>query len=625
MGKENININLERIIKKIPIDNIIDRVLREAISNSIHAKATQINCKFKTMPTLIENECDIDEMIIEDNGEGFTADNLNSFKIYGTDYKAEKWGAKGTGRFCFLKITDKIVYKSLKQIITLDTNYIDVKQSSENYDNKTILELKNLRYEKDKKILFQTNRFDKLMENIRISLLPTLILIKQNNFLDNLEINFYRDNKAIGKISLIEIPQVEKQNIIIESNGKNTDFELLYYIDKHTKSDTALKIGSYCADLIKVKDFNFDINLPKISYIFLVKSDYLDSNVNDDRADFLIKSKIRGTLTYLTWFEIESHLKEVIQKILNKVFNDMEEKNKNSFDEATKKFPFFKNKFNEINAKSVGYLSVKDYVKSSYDTLDIVKEDLRKLQYESLGRELTENEFNTILSNSSIELAEYIVNRQIVINEMQNFIKDNITDEKQIHNLIIPQGEVYTHNDSFVDLKNCNLWIIDDKFMSFSKALSDKKIKELKKQISQDIQIFEGDNQEPDLFIYFDSEQKKKLVTIEIKPFGNKKTIDRNKINSITQIADYADFINNHFKEIPEKWYYTITTIDDNFKRQLRINNYKKIFSNGEMYFSYNPELQTYFYILDMQTLVDDARARNKVFMDILTNFFDKE
>lgn len=41
MQSYNVSINLKTIISKIPTDKIVERVLREAITNSIHAKATK--------------------------------------------------------------------------------------------------------------------------------------------------------------------------------------------------------------------------------------------------------------------------------------------------------------------------------------------------------------------------------------------------------------------------------------------------------------------------------------------------------------------------------------------------------------------------------------------------------
>ena len=119
---EKISINLNKIVSDISEENILERVLREAITNSIHARGTNIECHIKTSKTLIDNIEEIEKILVSDNGDGFTDDNINSFKQYGSDYNTKKWGAKGTGRFCFLKISDKIKYKSLNKEIGLNSD-----------------------------------------------------------------------------------------------------------------------------------------------------------------------------------------------------------------------------------------------------------------------------------------------------------------------------------------------------------------------------------------------------------------------------------------------------------------------------------------------------------------------
>lgn len=422
---------------------------------------------------------------------------------------------------------------------------------------------------------------------------------------------------------MTDIPNVEKVSFSVKSelNNISCDFNLLYYVDPNSKNDDPVQINGYCANFIKVKTFNFNISLPKSPYIFLVKGQYFDDNANDSRTDFIIKSQERGITNFLNWKEIDETLRKNIQDVLNKSFRDIEEKNKINFESVVKKFPFFKEKFNKISSDSVGYLSQKDYMKDSYNQIDSIRNNLRTLQYKSLNNNLNEEEIGEILKGNSLDLAEYIVNRQTVIDETQKLLNKNTFNEAEIHNLILPKGKIVPDNNSLIDLDSCNLWLIDDKFMSFSQALSDRKIKQLKNEMGNN-QTLE-DSKEPDLMIYFDSPTQKRLVTIELKPFGDKK--GNNKINGTSQITNYAYIINKNFPEIQEKWYYLITSMDEHFKRQLEIIDYKKLFSSGNMYFRYFENIQTYIYVLDMQTLINDANDRNKVFMDILVKYFDDE
>lgn len=195
MLREKITVNLENIVKNISGNNILERILREAIVNSIHAKATLINCHLETKNSSLfdksefdNNSIQISKITIEDNGEGFNDSNLISFKEYGTNYKTGEWGAKGTGRFCFFKIADEIVYKSLGQKITLTKKGLIEVTTAFTEKDKTTLELNNIKY---KLTTLGESDITKIPNSIKASLLPTFILIKENNFLDRIEINFY--------------------------------------------------------------------------------------------------------------------------------------------------------------------------------------------------------------------------------------------------------------------------------------------------------------------------------------------------------------------------------------------------------------------------------------------------
>lgn len=147
-------------------------------------------------------------------------------------------------------------------------------------------------------------------------------------------------------------------------------------------------------------------------------------------------------------------------------------------------------------------------MKESYNQIDSIRNNLRTLQYKSLNNNLNEEEIEEILKGNSLDLAEYIVNRQTIIDEAQKLLDKNTFDEGKIHNLILSKGKIISDNDSLTDLDSCNLWLLDDKIMSFSQALSDRKIKQLKNKIGEYHSTLE-DSKEPDLMIYFDSPAQK--------------------------------------------------------------------------------------------------------------------
>jgi anti-sigma regulatory factor (Ser/Thr protein kinase) len=60
----------------------------------------------------------VNQLIISDNGKGFTKENIKSFEKYKIAYK-QKIGTKGIGRFLFLKLFDKVSINSLDKNIKL--------------------------------------------------------------------------------------------------------------------------------------------------------------------------------------------------------------------------------------------------------------------------------------------------------------------------------------------------------------------------------------------------------------------------------------------------------------------------------------------------------------------------
>ena len=95
-------------IKRIVDEDISNRVnqidvILEAITNAIHANATEINCFFNSSDTLLKLESSniftkkIDTIKVTDNGDGMNDLNYASFINYRTDYK-KSLGCKGVGR-----------------------------------------------------------------------------------------------------------------------------------------------------------------------------------------------------------------------------------------------------------------------------------------------------------------------------------------------------------------------------------------------------------------------------------------------------------------------------------------------------------------------------------------------
>ena len=66
---------------------------------------------------------------------------------------------------------------------------------------------------------------------------------------------------------------------------------------------------------------------------------------------------------------------------------------------------------------------------------------------------------------------------------------------------------------------------------------------------------------------------------------------------------------------------YIITTIDDELNQNLKDNNYIELFNcslNGKILYNYNKTNNAHIFAIDLNSIVGDARSRNKIFLDIL-------
>ena len=116
--------------------------------------------------------------------------------------------------------------------------------------------------------------------------------------------------------------------------------------------------------------------------------------------------------------------------------------------------------------------------------------------------------------------------------------------------------------------------------------------------------------------IFFQKEENNyNAVIIELKGLGTK---TKSKFEGLQQLRKYA----RTFKEqnnIKNTWYYLITNIDNDFAKELENDDYKLLFSNDDkVYFRYFEKMNLYLYVMSEEALIADARARNKIFLDII-------
>jgi len=626
---------IERIINEDVSSRVTQYdVLYEAITNSIHANATKIICTLNSYDNLLNDEegneiadRKIDTIRVADNGDGINDGNYNSFCKFRSNYKINL-GCKGVGRFTFLKVYDNAKYKSslvdlqeTRSFIfdpTFDTNNI-TKNPEKIEENLTEILLEritpqylNPNKNVDRREVLELNI---IREKVLIHLIPTLFFYKKKGV--DIEINFVDEKKGDNvSITKHDIPNfLEKKFEIADKDNVTHAFILNHKLEK----SSGVLYAFYCANSRTVCEFgdkDFKITLPYgYSGFLLLESEYLDKRVNNERNDFDIFPIRTDVFSTISWEMINSKLKSEISAIVTEDIPETQNINREKINEIQEERPYLIEYIEEDDIDMAGFLDKKYIIDKAKKKFDVAKE---KFLANSGKSSYSDKELNEAIQITQNELVAYIFDRVQVIDRLKAMIEDKEKVEEVIHNLFMQK---YSEDDYFIVGKN-NLWLLDDRFTSYSYAASDKRIKDVLKQIGEESGETENINDKPDLSLFFSHNplqpDRLKSVLIEIKPFDYDAKSDRKKFQGIQQLVDYVEAFKNKEK-VEEIWAFLITDVDEKLEKRLRKDDYTPLFSTAAPIFHrFYKELGVSIYVINANTLILDAEAKNKVFLDII-------
>lgn len=587
-GINNMNMGVE--IKQIVQDLgrvTIDQVLQEAIMNSIQANAKNISIKVNYSSLGDGLPCNINNMSIIDDGDGFTEENCQSFEKYRSTHK-QQIGAKGIGRFLFLKLFDKVSIESLDKNIEFDIDDVLTTNTDNKNDQTTINFLKPNN---------ATIDLDKVKNNIEEHFLPYFYLMKGEA---TIKIELVANNKEIFSIDSGNIPSFQTDKFQLKQQEFTINYVLEFY-------ETSKNNGFYCADNRVVIKNNKDEKgklkpFRHVNILFLLSSEYLNKRVNDARDDFAIHPKQRGGLFGdLSWADIQDSLSEKLKEILLENNIDIEERARQELDEAINKAPYLSR-----------YLTDNPYAKESKKLIESAEnrlnEDKKILR---AGRAKSQQSHKQKLSLvTSTELAEYIFDRQKIIDDLKRMTSE-ATLEKEIHDLFIKRNTA----DDTQDYRSNNLWLFDDRFMVYDKIFSDKKIEEIFPELKRNLN-------RPDILSIVSNTYNKEditdIVIVELKNSDAKIT----PAGAEEQLLKYARYVNQ--SNNPHKiriWAYAFLTFDEGTIDALSDKSYNKIPTQSEyaIYYQYHEANNVIINFMNYKAIADDANTRNKTFMNILS------
>ncbi len=607
----------------------------------------------------------IQSIKVIDNGEGFTDINLKSYET-AYSHKNKKFGCKGIGRFTILAAFEEIKisstyeeantwkYRELKfdpvnEVTVLSTEEVEPAA------RKTIVELTGCHNEviKNHTALTVTEIADGLMHHCLVYYLCNdlplieILDIESNEaaVVNDLYKQVSKDRERSFEIDKEQfdcyMTRTEKVN-----NRKN---HYIHYCANSRVVGTGKSIGkvnsifSYPL-IINGKGFYLDI---------YVVSEYLNRKVYHSRNGFTIPqekenglfiengicfSDIEETLTTLLAKEYDDFVKETQNRnikelkdyinlkapryrrymgredILNSIPPNLSDDKK---EEALYKISFSEKK--RIDQKIQGFIE---------------KCEINKETIEEIKQELVEK-----TAYDADNLSEYMIRRKAIIDIFTRFLEADQNGkyklEEDIHNLIFPMGVT----DRQITYESHNLWLLDERFSTYTFIASDKPITTFSQNRSRkepDLIMIDA----PQMFdnpISFAPEHSGEISSMVIFEFKRPGEIAHQKSKSDYR-WEFSELIEGYFddflygdskknyrgsqvvvrKETPKFGYVIVDIIPERLEEFNLGKGYRKT-PFGTFYKIY-PELNMHIEVLRFSQLIQAVEKRHTPFFDKLFN-----
>ncbi len=612
------DVNVKRAIKMFFSKSSFEMIYFEAFANAIDAGATDFSIHI-SMPEA-GNWLNM-SLELTDNGLGFTDERFAKFKKL---LDVEERTHKGLGRLVYLCYFDCVRVESVYEPGRLRKFEFNEDFAGENEIAETAQE------QTGSKLVFFGFNGERIGKTDYVK--PAYI---KKVLLENFYMKFYKAKQSgrpitvnisqtIGGVTNAEsinsdtIPEFQVKELDSQVNLLDS-ITLYYYIneaDNHSMRQviTALAVDDRSHVVTIIENENLPLGY---EMVFLLMSETFQGHIDASRQNL--------TLEEPTLNQIKAIFRDAIADIINEQFPHIAEANTQRKQNLEKRYPHLSGYFED---KEIGYSTQSDVLKRA-------QEKYFRDQKEILGATvLTNEQFEKSMDLSARALAEYILFRQNVIEKMRSFDKKNV--EADIHNLLAPKGSEFKEGEFIKDLYSNNVWIFDEKFMSYCTVLSEAEMGKVIDTLTAG-EVVDNDADRPDIVLFFSGDPTKEgnmvdVVVVELKRLGI--SAEQNSIAEFqldTRTQRLAEYYGNRIQRM---WFYGVVDFDDKYRLHLLNNEFKPLFSNGSSYFRskkvFTDLQQTKSviqnaYIMDFKALVEDANSRNETFLKILKSNFNKE
>lgn len=589
----------------------------------------------------------IQNIIIRDNGPGFTEANFQSFLKLDSQYKADEFGCLGVGRLLWLKVFSTVevnsVYSEGGKKFQRSFHFSEEKEVSEIVkreveDGKSVsteIKLKNIRWGFQNK---RTVTLDDIAETIfrHFLLLYVMETVPKITVHDNegtREVLTYYRRAYNGE-------KPDKSSFRICGH----DFSLIQQ-KLNTKPTEKLPTAVYFCAGQRVVSPCKGID-PKVCnalgakngagepfmYVGLLQGDYLDANVSSTRKQIIFPTVTpEGDDGELSFEPIESLLlekvNELIRKFLKSEFEALTEGSnarlQRFVDDEAPEFKGFVNQFrdelfvtpNESNHNVYEYLHRRFFESEraqSKKVNDLISVDWSGQDAEGKIEEIERR----IAPYASHDLVRFAAKRKFYLEMLRKATHLNddgkYQRESAVHSLIFPMQSDTAGSEG---MTKQNLWLIDDRLAFSHYIASDKRFSAIPITDSESNQRM--DLAALKLYAVGDSTKPGELSIVEFKRPG-RNDYDSDE-NPISQVLDYVEELRNgkitaadgteisNAKNLPI-FCYVIAQFTEKLRRQCRNSN---LAHNEISDFYFGTVQNVYFELMNFNSLLRKAHDRN--------------
>lgn len=594
---------------------------------------------------------------IEDNGVGFTQDNMKSFETLDSDFKAEI-GCRGVGRLLWLKAFDRISVRSA--YINGDGNL-----HARQFNFSVAREVEHAEAPKDFTDTGATIYLDGLKDAFQKSAPKTGEAIAREIFehciwyflrpggapeITVIDDEVFSLNQLMSEFVYSELPPTTIQ-------VKGTSFDMVNLRLRTSTRSHAPRLYWCAANRVVIEE-NLtgkiaglfgrlkDDTSTEFTYVCYLSSDFLDAHVRSDRTAFDINDRVAGATLDddLTLEDIRSGVLEQVEKLLSGPLTAARDEGKarvNDF--VSHSAPRYRPVLARMESLGV---TVDPSVRDS-ELEVILHRTLQKLEAEALiegqavfaeagsappedFQERLNRYVDTITDINQSDLAAYVSRRRTILDVLAKLIRSNAqggySREDAIHSLLIPMRT----DSNEIGTDASNLWIIDERLAFHEYLASDKTLKSMPVTGSES-------TKEPDILatrlmdapvLAAEGETLPlpSIVVVEIKrPMRNDASEDK---DPIAQSLDYVKRVRSGgvrtasgrpIPALPEPpaFCYIVADLTPSMVSRCELANLRRT-HDGMGYFGFNEAAKAYIEVMSFDRLVNSATERNRAFFDKL-------